>query len=398
VIQGAGSSNVTIESNYIHGVGNGAVLGNAGGTQVLNNWSVSYNIIEGISEPGVVVENVGEVAINSNIISGDASGSGMAIGVATRADTVSMTVAGITISGNEVSGGAVNVTALATGSKSATAKNVAISNNTIVEGSVELLSGAVSSQGATIETVSISGNNIAFRDKGLSIVTRANAPGGQQHIKTVKIERNEITGPYTAIDIHTQETGDYHNLRDFTITGNSITVDNPEAAGCAVRLADVRGTNNNFNDNIITITGTADHAFDGLDISYSWTTGPWKWDMRRNILNGNHVGSGSSGIRLRGSLPGSAVVHMRRFAITGWAQGILADDLDAYATVIIENSLIYDNSEYGILNGSGAAIEAGYNYWGHSYGPFHESKNPYGQGNRVSDNVEFMPWYPDEDF
>ncbi len=396
VVQGAGASNVTIESNYIHGVENGAVLGNIASIQALNNWSASYNKIE--SGPGIIIENVGELMINQNIISVDASGSGMAIGVTARADTASMTVTGITISGNEVSGGAVNVTALVTGSKSATVKNVAISNNTIVEGSVELLSGAVSSPGATIETVSISGNNIAFRDKGLSIVTRANAPGGQQHIKAVKIERNEITGPFTAIDIHTQETGSYHNLRDFTITGNSITVDNPEAAGCAVRLADVRGTNNNFNDNIITITGTADHAFDGLDISYSWTTGPWKWDMRRNILNGNHVGSGSSGIRLRGSLPGSAVVHMRRFKITGWTQGILADDLVPSATVIIQNSLIYDNAEFGILNGSGAAIEAADNYWGHPDGPYHESGNPNGQGNRVSDNVYFDPWYEDDSF
>ena len=89
---------------------------------------------------------------------------------------------------------------------------------------------------------------------------------------------------------------------------------------------------------------------------------------------------------------------MRRFKITGWTQGILADDLVPSATVIIQNSLIYDNAEFGILNGSGAAIEAADNYWGHPDGPYHESGNPNGQGNRVSDNVYFDPWYEDDSF
>lgn len=40
-------------------------------------------------------------------------------------------------------------------------------------------------------------------------------------------------------------------------------------------------------------------------------------------------------------------------------------------------------------------MDARYNWWGDSTGPFHSTLNPDGEGDRVGDNVLFDPWYID---
>ena len=260
-----------------------------------------------------------------------------------------MTVLGITISCNEVSEGAVNLTVLARGSGTVTAKEVTINKNIIVDGSIEVRAGAESSQGVTIENVNISDNNIAFQDKGVSIETRADTPGSA-HIKNVRIERNEMTGHFTGIDLHTQGSG-YHNLRNFTITCNRLAVSNPEAAGCAVNLADIRGTSS-FTNNTITITGNAGDAFDGIDISGSITS---KWTITDNVLNGNN--GSKFGHSLERQSAATVDLTMTKNTITGWAQGILADDLTTGVAVKIHHSRIYGNSGFD-LQRIGAAIDA----------------------------------------
>ncbi|HEC76438.1 MAG TPA: PKD domain-containing protein, partial [Thermoplasmatales archaeon] len=62
---------------------------------------------------------------------------------------------------------------------------------------------------------------------------------------------------------------------------------------------------------------------------------------------------------------------------------------------------IYNNSAWGVHNFDATTMDAEYNYWGHPSGPYHSS-NPTGQGDNVSDNVDFIPWlddaYPDDDY
>ena len=58
------------------------------------------------------------------------------------------------------------------------------------------------------------------------------------------------------------------------------------------------------------------------------------------------------------------------------------------------NNTIYGNLDIGInaaLN-NGSMIDATYNWWGHSTGPFHSTTNPSGKGDNVSDQVIFDPW------
>jgi len=53
---------------------------------------------------------------------------------------------------------------------------------------------------------------------------------------------------------------------------------------------------------------------------------------------------------------------------------------------------IYDNPGCGLNNQISSIVDAEYNYWGAQSGPYHPTINPMGQGNCVSDNVDFLPW------
>jgi hypothetical protein len=52
----------------------------------------------------------------------------------------------------------------------------------------------------------------------------------------------------------------------------------------------------------------------------------------------------------------------------------------------------FSGNSYGILNASVADIDARYNDWGDPSGPYHQTLNPTGKGNPVSDHVLFDPW------
>ena len=59
---------------------------------------------------------------------------------------------------------------------------------------------------------------------------------------------------------------------------------------------------------------------------------------------------------------------------------------------------IYNNTDYGInaTNNDGLTINATNNYWGAASGPYHPTKNPEGQGDNITDYVEFDPWLEEE--
>ena len=43
-------------------------------------------------------------------------------------------------------------------------------------------------------------------------------------------------------------------------------------------------------------------------------------------------------------------------------------------------------------------VDARWNWWGDSTGPYHETRNPFGQGDTVDGDLQFEPWYPDSSF
>lgn len=58
----------------------------------------------------------------------------------------------------------------------------------------------------------------------------------------------------------------------------------------------------------------------------------------------------------------------------------------------ISQSSLHNNTDYGVYRYLGYVVEATNNFWGHSSGPYHPELNPSGQGDRVSNGVNFNPW------
>ena len=60
----------------------------------------------------------------------------------------------------------------------------------------------------------------------------------------------------------------------------------------------------------------------------------------------------------------------------------------------INFNIIEGNEEFGVYNETPGdyTVDATENWWGHETGPYHPEQNPDGQGDRVSDGVDFIPW------
>ena len=94
-----------------------------------------------------------------------------------------------------------------------------------------------------------------------------------------------------------------------------------------------------------------------------------------------------------------SIINIKDSHITGNINGILSSE----SNVKIENSTIYNNKEYGILNGDleygSPTVEAINNWWGSADGPYYQNFNDDEISsiyNKVSKNVEYNPWFLSE--
>ena len=84
--------------------------------------------------------------------------------------------------------------------------------------------------------------------------------------------------------------------------------------------------------------------------------------------------------------------------------------IDVYnSSLIVSHCIITGNGQYGLYSSNtGQIVSAENNYWGHDSGPLDSSDdstsggwyNPNGQGDHVSDYVDYLPWsngIPDTD-
>jgi len=148
------------------------------------------------------------------------------------------------------------------------------------------------------------------------------------------------------------------------------------------------------------------------------------WDLGGVAIIGD-VGTSVvdlSGVTVQNSLAGVAIfnseANLDGCTITETGIGILIGwPLDGFdpSTVNIQGSTIADNYDvgiwvcddstveahfnnivsntgFGVYNDGEETGDATHNWWGHASGPYHESLNPGGMGDEVSDNVDFEPW------
>jgi hypothetical protein len=87
-------------------------------------------------------------------------------------------------------------------------------------------------------------------------------------------------------------------------------------------------------------------------------------------------------------------LDVRNSVISDWALGLeVWQDTSATASVYVHDCDIMGNDTFGgLVNHTTNVVDAEWNWWGHQTGPHHPLLNPHGQGNKVSDNVDFMPF------
>ncbi len=76
---------------------------------------------------------------------------------------------------------------------------------------------------------------------------------------------------------------------------------------------------------------------------------------------------------------------------------IQPSDTIADRQLIRNNIFVGTGFATGCINDS-ARLDARWNYWGDSTGPFHIEQNPGGLGDSLMGYVDFIPWYPDTTF
>ena len=102
------------------------------------------------------------------------------------------------------------------------------------------------------------------------------------------------------------------------------------------------------------------------------------------IENNRIAKSSNYGIRLYNSSP---TIRYNRIALN--TIGIYCQG----SNPLIKYDSLVGNSSYGLSNQTSSIIvDAEYNWWGDTTGPYHPIGNPGGYGNQVSDYVDFDPW------
>jgi len=141
--------------------------------------------------------------------------------------------------------------------------------------------------------------------------------------------------------------------------------------------------------------------------------GDWGYNHGGNIsgtIRGNEIFGNQIGIEIIDANENASITLnvIEGNEIYNNPNGIIVYDVneegsEAFSNITINENNLYDNSEFAVLLNSTENLEenlnATYNWWGHQTGPYHEEKNPDGQGDKVTDNVTFNPWldaiYPD---
>jgi hypothetical protein len=103
-------------------------------------------------------------------------------------------------------------------------------------------------------------------------------------------------------------------------------------------------------------------------------------------------GSTSAGILVTTYYGDGTTATITGNTLTDNTEGIAVGyDVSDTSTVVAHYNNINGNTDYGIHT-TAPTVNATYNWWGSSSGPYHATKNPSGTGDNVSDYVDFEPW------
>jgi hypothetical protein len=172
----------------------------------------------------------------------------------------------------------------------------------------------------------------------------------------------------------------------------SLTIQNNVFTGIGRVGIWVGGPGNIVSNNVYTGKGVGDWLDYGIEVGYGGVatiTGNTITNCLGVALVDN---STSAGILVTTYYGDGTTATITRNTLTGNTEGIAVGyDASDTSTVVAHYNNINGNTDYGIHT-TAPTVNATYNWWGSSSGPFHPTLNPTGTGNNVSDYVDFEPW------
>ena len=263
--------------------------------------------------------------------------------------------------------------------------------------------------GLTTTAVSISASDVVLDGFTITIANKADSKqagviiaNNDAGINNVAVKNNIIKDIFDGVD--SDDTNTYGILVWGTTNGPSNiniqnnVIQNVEEYGIAIndKSSDVTIDGNSITNMVASHPSAAAHLGVAIGIGGS-EPGPSTVAITNNILNTGLTGDGSAtdagvGIGMAHAPTGVTITNNE---ITGNSEGIA---VQSTTMPTVHENKIMGNSVYGIHNYESGTltVDATNNWWGYVTGPYSSSSNTDsntdGEGNAVSDNVDFTPW------
>ncbi|MCD6163719.1 MAG: right-handed parallel beta-helix repeat-containing protein [candidate division Zixibacteria bacterium] len=159
------------------------------------------------------------------------------------------------------------------------------------------------------------------------------------------------------------------------------------------------GNNTIFNTFYEGIAAFANASITGNDISGCYHGIQIRGDATNYTIDGNNIHNNQNhGIEIpnySGEIVAGATITNNTIADNPYCGVKVGGNTDGSGYYISNNTFI-GNGIYGVESFTTADVNAEHNWWGAYCGPYHSTVNPLGEGDGVSDNVDFDPWCNDD--
>lgn len=260
-------------------------------------------------------------------------------------------------------------------------------------------SGTIREEGITLQNVIVENNtvtNIGENGDGIGIRVQAGGWDVATHIENVSVTGNTVTDAgREGIRVHAGRRGGGSSIGTATVEDNTVTA-NPLGGVIGIRVS----AGQEASVDTATLKG---NYVEGYEVGI-WHRACFDGSIGSIVIEDNEIVRNEKGVLLDvgawectnpyGSIEN---VTIRGNDISENDYGVYVYEDDGNITnVLVEHNNIEGNNEYGVINEAVGEADATLNWWGDASGPFHCPDNP-GTGDRVSDNVDFMPWLMEED-
>lgn len=324
----AGTSDITIQDNYMHDLGWNAILVGNEGQGLHNNWTVTQNIISADAY-GIELTNARNSQVTNNEVVVD--------------------------SANWSAGIFMNCYNF-------------VGSGTLVDGNV-VQSNTITTTGSTPGTAIV-------------MTSYQSGAGSTASLENASITDNRIEGNGGAIVAFPSNSAEVRNM---SMKDNTILITNPAGSTWyglyAIHGHSWEGPANEVRGNTIALTGTlAITYYHGINVSGGTTARNWI-DIIDNKLDGGNIGS--AGVLLDSTLPTAADINVLENSIVGFQNGVRVGTIDPGVNLNVHHNRIVDNT-WGIV--SDVAISPQNNWWGCNAGP------PATGCNALSSTAVYTPW------